>query len=234
MTLICRPTADSKTSTVYSVPYLFRTGTVQYPRSNRDHADCFELQSLISDLIAFDPSYSTRLLVVPRMGASAPMRSSGRLGVPGVYFIRVFVSSKDMDMCQTGNRLQALLRINAGTQNAIQTKSKIAQILTGGLTNQAVSHSRSFQVAMINLCTSNPARCTATSSSAVPRGLRIKDASVTPQSESAGRQAGSSDGDGGGEFAVWPVKPHKPSCNIRGLMIGGRSGGRMGKTVHIK
>jgi hypothetical protein len=223
MTLICRPTADSKTLTVYSVPYWYST----VPSIQRDHADCFEFQSLISYLIIdFDPSYSTS---IPRMGAS-----SGRLGVPGVYFVRVFVSSKDMDMCQTGNRLQALLRANAGTQNTIQTKSKTAQVLTGGLTNQAVSHSRSFQVAMINLCTSNPARCTATSSSAVPRGLRIKDASVTPQSERAGRQAGSSDGDGGGEFAVWPVKPHKPSCSIRGLMISGRSGGRMGKTVHIK
>jgi hypothetical protein len=52
---------------------------------------------------------------------------------------------------------------------------------------------------MTNLCTSNPAFLTAASSSSVIRGLRIKDASVTPQSESAGRQAGSNDGDGGGE-----------------------------------
>jgi len=55
---------------------------------------------------------------------------------------------------------------------------------------------------MTNLCTSDPASRTAISSSSVIRGLRIKDASVTPQSESAGRQADSSDGDGGGEYAV--------------------------------
>jgi hypothetical protein len=72
-------------------------------------------------------------------------------------------------------------------------------VLTGGLTNQAVSHSRSFQVLVTNLCTSDPASRTAISSSSVPRGVRVKDASVTHQSESAGRQAGSSDGDGGGE-----------------------------------
>lgn len=55
---------------------------------------------------------------------------------------------------------------------------------------------------MMNLCTSNPASRTAASSSSIIGGLRIKDASVTPQSESAGRQAGSSDGDGGGESMV--------------------------------
>lgn len=64
---------------------------------------------------------------------------------------------------------------------------------------------------MTNLCTSDPASRTAISSSSVMRGLRIKDASVTPQSESAGRQEDSSDGDGGGESAAQPVKPHKPS-----------------------
>lgn len=73
--------------------------------------------------------------------------------------------------------------------------------LTGGLTNQAVSHSCSFQVAITNLCTSEPASLTAVSSSSVPRVLRIKDASVIPQSERAGRQARSCDGDGGGESA---------------------------------
>jgi hypothetical protein len=55
---------------------------------------------------------------------------------------------------------------------------------------------------MMESCTSDPASRTAISSSSVIGGLRIKDASVMPQSESAGRQAGSSDGDGGGETAV--------------------------------
>ena len=80
--------------------------------------------------------------------------------------------------------------------------TELRKVLTGGLTNQAVSHSRSFQVMMMKSCTSDPASRTAISSSSVKRGLRIKDASVMPQSESAGRQAGSSDGDGGGESAV--------------------------------
>jgi hypothetical protein len=86
------------------------------------------------------------------------------------------------------------------TQNA--TRDKLGKVLTGGLTNQAVSHSRSLQVAMTNLCTSNPASRTAISSSSVPRGVRINNSSVMRQSESAGRQAGNSDGDGGGESGV--------------------------------
>jgi hypothetical protein len=86
------------------------------------------------------------------------------------------------------------------TQNA--TRDKLGKVLTGGLTNQAVSHSRSLQVAMMNLWTSNPASRTAISSSSVPRGVRINDSSLMHQSESAGRQAGNSDGDGGGESGV--------------------------------
>lgn len=86
------------------------------------------------------------------------------------------------------------------TQN--ETRVKLGKVLTGGLTNQAVSHSRSFQVAATKLCTSNPASRIAFSSSSVPRGVRINDSSVMHQSESAGRQAGNSDGDGGGESGV--------------------------------
>jgi hypothetical protein len=79
--------------------------------------------------------------------------------------------------------------------------TELRKALTGGLTNQAVSHSRSFRVVMMELCTSDPASRTAISSSFVIRGLRIKDASVMPQSKSVGRQAGSSGGYGGGESA---------------------------------
>jgi hypothetical protein len=126
-----------------------------------------------------------------------PVEITECLGIPGNYFVSTFVSSKDMDMCQSGNGLQAL-----GNQRLVNTQCASSMLLTGGLTNQAVSHSCSFQVAMMNLCTSDPACCKAASSSAVPRGLRIKEACVTPQSDSAGRQVGSFDGDGGGEFAV--------------------------------
>lgn len=104
-----------------------------------------------------------------------------------------------MDMCQGGDGLQAL---NWTQKNKTWDKLRLGKVLTGGLTNQAVSHSRSLQVAMTNLCTSKPASRTAISSSSVPREVRINDSSVMHQSESAGRQVGNSDGDGGGESGV--------------------------------
>lgn len=81
---------------------------------------------------------------------------------------------------------------------------------TGGLTNQHVSHSSSSHRRITNLCTSAPANLTASSSSAVPLGLRTSFSIVTPHSHKAPRDCGSKDGDGGGSNE--PVNPHRPSC----------------------
>ena len=128
--------------------------------------------------------------------------SSTSIGHQVVLESQVYISSAPLYLANTWICAKAgtdCKRYN-WTQNT--TRDKLGKVLTGGLTNQAVSHSRSLHVAMTNLCTSNPASRTAISSSSVPRGVRFNDSSVTHQSERAGRQVDNSDGDGGGESGV--------------------------------
>ena len=65
----------------------------------------------------------------------------------------------------------------------------------------------------------------------MPRGERTSLSMVTSQSDNAGRHSGSVLGEGGGDDK--PVKPHNPSCKIRGAMEEGRSGGVIGNLVQI-
>jgi hypothetical protein len=116
-----------------------------------------------------------------------------------------------------------------------QLESKISVmlcVLTGGFTNQAVSHSRSDHRLLINVSISTPAFLTSSSSSPVPLGERISLSIVIPQSDNAGKQSGRVDGEGG--VVSDPVNPHSPSCATLGAMDGGRSVGIIGIRVQIR
>lgn len=103
--------------------------------------------------------------------------------------------------------------------------------LTGGLTNHAVSHSFSFHLRLTNVATSSPIFLIISSSSSVPLVERIRESSVMPHSERAGRAAESPLGEGGGP--VSPANPQRPSCRRRWAIDGGSSGGSIGSRVQI-
>lgn len=117
--------------------------------------------------------------------------------------------------------------------------------LTGGFTNQVVSHSRSFQRLITNWWTSLPDWRMASSSTSEPLALIVSLSIVTPQSLNAPNDSGSSDGDGGG--ANEPLNPQSPSWasladtfsrssgerdSVR-LGINKEGGGRIGSLVHM-